>query len=158
AEGLRMQPDSAQARLRFKEAVHDLELLRQTGPEDTTFYLALGNASLLADDVPGAILAYRKGLQLSPRDPVLQENLAYARSLVPHAEKPAVMQFPPSSWPRWLPRVTSPYVLVTIAIFYCLGLGLFSYGWQQHSRWLLFLAPAIVLCAFIAIAMMWYGA
>jgi cytochrome c-type biogenesis protein CcmH/NrfG len=46
------------------------------------FFLQLGNARLLTDDLAGAILAYHQGLTLAPTDRDLQAALDHARTQV----------------------------------------------------------------------------
>lgn len=91
-------------------------------------YHDMGNAYLLAGDVPYAIFAYRKGLQLAPADSDLRANLEYARAQV---------LYPPSGrgqpeddpFPDWLPPLSrAVWVLLTIAFY--------AAAWVFLTRWL----------------------
>ena len=73
-------PDDAQHC--FACSAQFYERLRQAGADNPALYRNLGNAYLLADDLPAAILAYRRGLRLDPNDTQLQQGLAFARQQV----------------------------------------------------------------------------
>lgn len=52
------------------------------GQRTSAVYANAGNAAFLLDDLPGAILAYRRALLADPRDPVATAGLAAARNAV----------------------------------------------------------------------------
>jgi hypothetical protein len=67
--------------------------------------LNLGNAGFLADDVPRAIWAFRRGLALAPQHRRLREHLDYARAQVAlPGQQSGQPELDP--WPMWLPRWT----------------------------------------------------
>src|SRR5438270_11427960 len=53
-----------QARPLFRQAAHGYEALRRRGTQNTDLFRNEGHASLLAGDLPQAILSYRRGLRL----------------------------------------------------------------------------------------------
>ncbi|MBX3379037.1 MAG: hypothetical protein KF805_02995 [Phycisphaeraceae bacterium] len=55
------------------------EVARMGGIRNAKLETNIANASLLAGDVPGAILAYRRALQINPTDSAIQSGLAAAR-------------------------------------------------------------------------------
>jgi tetratricopeptide (TPR) repeat protein len=89
--GLDSAGSPEQARGHFRRAEHLCARLADEGVSTPTLYRNLGNAALLAGDIPQAILAYRRGLAIAPGDRVLHANLSYARSQVdsrPDAKRP----------------------------------------------------------------------
>src|SRR5216684_914744 len=62
----------------FQLAADYYEELRRRGVRNPALFMNLGNAYLLADDIPEAILTYRRGLQLDPNNLEMRANLAYA--------------------------------------------------------------------------------
>jgi tetratricopeptide (TPR) repeat protein len=54
-----------------------------TGVENAALYTNLGNAALQAEDLGGAILAYRRALRLEPDHGRARQNLDHARSRLP---------------------------------------------------------------------------
>jgi hypothetical protein len=86
AEGLRLRERNDRGVRSFRAAAGALEELRHRGISNALLYRDLGNAHLLAGDLPRAILAYRQGLRLHPSDRILREALAGAREQVVFAE------------------------------------------------------------------------
>src|SRR5262245_35444120 len=82
AEGLAQREQGGRGAAAFRESAARLEALRRRGVVNATLQRDLGNAYLLAGDLPRAILAYRQGLRLSPGDRGLRECLAFAREQV----------------------------------------------------------------------------
>jgi hypothetical protein len=111
----------------FRDAADNYDDLRRRGIRNPELFRNLGNAYLLADDLPQAILAYRRGLRLAPNDWGLRANLAYAREQVAY---PAgdFGRPPPDFLPPWMPRIGSAP---------CLALAVLSYlaGCVALTRW-----------------------
>src|SRR5260370_26400332 len=70
------------AQAHFRAAADLFEELHRRGAANAALYRNLGNACVLADDLPRAILAYRRGVRLAPGDADLTAGLAEARSRV----------------------------------------------------------------------------
>ncbi len=68
------------ARRLFRSAAQRLERIVTSGVVNGRLEFNLGNCYLQAGDVGKAILHYRRALRLIPRDPLLANNLAEARS------------------------------------------------------------------------------
>ena len=115
----------AEARRFFGAAADDLHELHRHGYRSAGLYLHLGNAALLADQVPHAIWAYHQGLRLDPGHQGVREHLAYARGRV--RTTPTA---PPSRWPFHL----SAGVLFLIAALAYIFAWLFAVGWLQSRR------------------------
>lgn len=67
----------------FQRAEHLFADVAKAGARSPELYTDLGNASLLAEDLGAAVLAYRRALLLDPDHPSALQNLAHARSLLP---------------------------------------------------------------------------
>ncbi len=127
AEGVARREAPDQARPFFRAAAEHYEELRRRGCHNATLYRNQGNAYLLADDLPRAVLAYRRGLEASPGDWSLHQNLEFARSQVNPA--PGGFGRPPAGeLPPWLPR-PSPTAWLAVAFV------LFSAGTVLLTRW-----------------------
>ncbi len=72
--------EPVQARQLFRSAAQRFESIISSGVTNGHLEYNLGNCHLQAGDVGRAILHYRRAQRLSPRDKMLAENLAEARS------------------------------------------------------------------------------
>jgi hypothetical protein len=109
----------------------------------------LGNAYLLAGDIPEAILTYRRGLQLNPNNLEMRANLSYARDQVVYASPDSFARPPESLWPPWLPRWTPGMSLGATLLFYVMAWIGLAHRWafRPESRpWLPGIGAAGVLC------------
>lgn len=118
-------PDKA--RHAFARAAALYEQLRQEGAANAELFTNQGNAYLLADDLPRAILAYRRGLRLQPNDLTLQRNLAHAREEVKYAPPGTLGRPPIDHRPPWLPRLPEWSVWLVF--------GLYAAGCFAGVRW-----------------------
>ncbi len=66
----------------FEAAAKSFETIAQNGVINPDLYYNIGNAYLKSRDLGHAILWYERARRLSPRDPDLNFNLAYANTLV----------------------------------------------------------------------------
>ncbi len=126
-QGVVVRTDQEQARPLFARAADLYEQLRRRGADNADLYRNLGRASLLADRLPEAVLAYRRGLRCAPQDRGLHVELEYARDQV-HYPSPDRRGRPDDEpWPSWLPRVGGGLFLAT-------GLGLYALAWCCAAR------------------------
>jgi hypothetical protein len=130
AEGVRQHQDAAKARPHFREAARSLDLLRQRGVRNTTLFRDLGNAWLLAGDLPRAILSYRRGLRLAPGDRALRASLEEARALIVFPSGSSLGWIPPERRPPWLPYLAPDWFLLAAAVLY-------GMAWFDLTRWLM---------------------
>ena len=141
AEGKEQKAASDKALPHFRAAAADFEELRRRGASNPTLYRNLGNAHLLADNLGPAILAYRRGLRLSPRDTVLRKGLEEARQRVSYAGgsfgKPAPMR---------LSLIRADWLFIGAALCYALG-------WLLLTRWFM-LRTSLLLASGVAALMM----
>jgi hypothetical protein len=111
-DGLRHLDNTAVARPLFRRAADGYGQAHRLGAANPGLFRNQGNAALLADDLAGAILAYRQGLRLDPDDPALKAGLAEARARVGFPDTPdwtkvgrpvAVPAWADwlASWPAW---------------------------------------------------------
>jgi hypothetical protein len=110
-EGLRHRQAGERSREQFRTAVAAYEELHRRGANNALLYRNLGNARMLAGDLPGAILAYRLGLRLAPGDRVLRRNLTAARERVAFRDGSVLGRPPdddrlPVAGPGWLFALT----------------------------------------------------
>jgi hypothetical protein len=94
----------ADARQEFRRAARLYDQLRQSGVRNVALARSMGNAALLADEFPLAILAFREGLRLAPNDPGLRAGLGYARREVAAPGETGLGRPPTEHRPPWLPR------------------------------------------------------
>ncbi|MGE3805493.1 MAG: hypothetical protein AB7K24_12530 [Gemmataceae bacterium] len=135
----------------FKKAAQLYTDLETRGSRNADLYRNLGNARFLYGDLPGAILAYRLGLELDPGDPVLQENLNIAREQVAYPEAGVFARPPVEHWPPWLPRPSVTVLFMALFALYTLAL----YGWlrwriTQHDSLLGIAVTASLLAVAVA--------
>jgi hypothetical protein len=121
----------------FQKAAAACAELRQRGFQSPALCLDEGNACLLANDLPGAILAYRRGLQLAPNDRHLRFGLEYARAQVAYPTTGALGRQPIERWPPWLPRPTLMTGWFVLFCLYAAVCVLLARWWMTRRRSLL---------------------
>ncbi len=127
-EGVRLRQAADQARPHFRSAADCFEELRRRGVGDALLYRNLGNAYLLADDLPHAILSYRRGLRLAPNDLLLRQSLAEARERVGYPPSEGLGRPRNEARPPWLPYPRAEWLVIATAISYLLA-------WVCLTRW-----------------------
>src|SRR5262249_13594103 len=130
AEGNRLRSSPEKARKSFAKSASCYDQLRRRGIENVELLRNLGNAALVADELPAAILAYRRALGRAPHDSGAREGLASARSQVQSPGPDNRGRPQPDVWPPWLPRPPLALVLVAALILYACGCLLLT-------RWLM---------------------
>jgi hypothetical protein len=118
-KGVAERDNDLQARTDFRFSARMYAKLRQRGIDSVELHLNEGNARLLSGDLPGAIVAFHRGLRLDPDDVQLRQALAYARSRVefatpedraalsPREESLHWAKYPLRRWGIWLIAVLS---------------------------------------------------
>ena len=98
---------------KFSEAAAAYENLLQTSEQSPSLLFNYGNAEFKADHLGKAIAAYRKAKLLSPRDPELRANLAFARTQV------TGFTLRESQWQKWTGSLTlNEGALLTTVLFW----------------------------------------
>jgi tetratricopeptide (TPR) repeat protein len=133
AEGVRLRDNAGKARPLFHQAAGLMEQLLQSGINNPLLHRNLGNAYLLADDLPRAIRTYRQGLRIVPEDRDLISSLNEARELVVYPAgsslgRPGAAQL--DYRPPWFPRI-QPFWFMAGAVLLYLG------GWVAMTRWIM---------------------
>ncbi len=130
----------------FKITLDCYEELRRRGARNPDLYRDLGNASLLADDLPRAVLSYRRGLRQAPTDPDLQAGLTEARARVVYAGAGRFGRPPNDYRPPWLPRLRLEELFAGAAAFYVAGC-LCAMRWLMMRRGWALISGIIALLA-----------
>lgn len=155
AEGLRLRDRGERGTRAFRACAEALEELRRQGVDNPLLEQNLGNAYLLAGDLPRAILAYRRGLRLAPGDAALRARLALARERVVFAEGSSRGRIEEPAGENGLPYLSTT-TLYTLTIL-CYGLGLLSLtrAWMRRARaWVWSGALLLVLAAGLGLLLM----
>ncbi len=120
-DGVKLRAKGEHALDQFRTAAVCYEELRRRGIENAELEQNLGNAYYLADDLPRAILAYRRGLRRAPLDPTLRDCLSEAREQVVYPDntvfgRPALLATRP-----FLPGWLNNCLLAAAALLYAAG-------------------------------------
>jgi len=127
--GVGLRDDMDRARPHFRTAARYFEELRRRGANNPTLYRNLGNAQLLAGDLPAALVSYHRGLRLAPYDRDLRARLDAARGQVDYPpESPA--RLPGDDRPAWWPPLPPEYVFGIAVVLYLAA-------WVCVTRWLM---------------------
>lgn len=158
--GIRSRGNAANARAQFRQAaLHYANMRMKFGVNTVALHRNEGNARILAGDLPGAIIADRRGLALDADDPALNQGLQYARSQVPFASAEDRRRFSPPVEPfQWARRYFRQWGLAASGVFACVGwIGLTRWQMVRH-RWLAFVGGFALLTAVTGIAARWVEA
>jgi hypothetical protein len=141
--GLEQQSNPAQAREHFSWSAARYAELARRGFRNADVFRNLGNASLLADELPQAIIAYRRGLALAPNDWTMRQNLAHARAQVAYP-KGDLGHPPADTLPPWLPRLGSGPCLAASLLAYLAGCIALTRWYMLRNRRLFVLGVLLV--------------
>jgi hypothetical protein len=149
-EGTRLHDQPEEARRFFRQAADAYETLRRHGAANAALFRNRGNACLLADDLPGAILAYRRGLRCDPNDRVLRNSLEQARARVAYPASEALGRPSVDPLPPWLPRPSQTFLAGLALLLYVLGWLALTRWWMTRSgRWLSLTFAALGVAAVV---------
>jgi len=153
-EAVRLRDEPDKARPLFRRSADLFEDLRRRRVVNPALLRDQGNACLLADDLPGAIMAYRRGLRLAPNDRALQQLLAAAREQVNFAQPGTFARPPVEARPPWLPRLPLRGGLLLTCAVYSLGcLSLTRWLMLRRGPWLSLGLAAFALTTLLAAAL-----
>lgn len=134
-EGVHLRQARDQAQPHFRNAAGYFDELRQRGVGNAALYRNLGNAYLLAGDLPHAILSYRRGLRLTPNDLGLRDSLAEARLRVVYPVSGDLGRPRNDERPPWLPHLHSLWLIFAAVGCYLLGcVSLTRWRMIQYGR------------------------
>ncbi len=127
ALSLRSTPEKAIPH--FERTLHALKEIESEGAQNAKLYRAMGNVHFILDQLPEAILSYRRALEHDPTDFQSQTHLRLARERVIYSSKDNYGRPPQTSRPPWLPRFRIQWWMLVV-----LWLGYVS-GWILLTRW-----------------------
>jgi hypothetical protein len=133
AEGVRLRSSAEKARPHFRAAATYYEELRRRGANNPLLNRNLGNAYLLAGDLPRAVVNYHRGLRLAPADPALRESLARAREMVAYPREGNFGRPPDDARPSWLPALSPRWLFAGALGLYVLACGCLT-RWRMVRR------------------------
>jgi tetratricopeptide (TPR) repeat protein len=149
-QGIKASGTSQPARPFFARAAAAYAELVRRGANNPELYTNLGQAYMLAGDLPRALLAYRHGLRLDPNDRVLQERLEEARDHVQYTTPGAFGRPAVDNWPPWLPRLTLRWQLIFVLALYVVACATVTRWWMtRQGAYLGIAGPAFTLAAFL---------
>jgi hypothetical protein len=146
-EGLRRRLSGQRSRESFRAAVAAYEELHRRGANNGLLFGNLGNARMLAGDLPGAILAYRQGLRMAPRDRYLRQCLAEARSRVAFRDGSLLGRPAEDDPPRWLSLPGNGWLLLLAVLAYAAGCAAVTRWWMLRRKSMLLAGAALVILA-----------
>ncbi len=134
AAGEGERASDVQARPHFRRAAASYEELLRRGVRNPLLLRNLGNAHFLAGDIPRAVLAYRRGLQLRPDDPDLLAALMTVRERV-YLPPGSTLGRPPEDDPLpGLPLFPPSWLVGLAALMYLLSCLVLTRWWMTRSR------------------------
>lgn len=145
-QGKNRMEDRSQAAPLFRQAAEKYAELERRGIRHPCLFRNLGDASFLADRLPEAILAYRRGLEFDPGDVSLRERLELARAQVFDAD---VGRRAPEtdSWPAVLPWPGFPALLATVVLAWTAGCVALAAAHRFRSKRLVGVAAVLIALA-----------
>jgi tetratricopeptide (TPR) repeat protein len=132
----------------FAQAIDSYERLLQQGVASAALYHNLGNAYYRSGDLPRAVLQYKRGLRLAPKDEQLQQNLRLARQQLPgnivNIQQSGVVSFWLSLQESLSARAWS--IIGILGLWLAgTGLGFWQFGRRRFHRKLGFVLGLILL-------------
>jgi hypothetical protein len=124
-----------------------------SGSASNARFYNMGNAHFLANQLPEAIFAYRRGLRLDPNDQDMRDNLDYVRARVsyPFGDRGRPEE---DTWPSWLYRPSTFVVLFVTMALYAMACALVTL-WLMTRRRAHLVRASILLLLGIACGFFW---
>jgi hypothetical protein len=145
-EGRKLRSEGENGTKEFQAAVRDYEELRARGVANAALYRNLGHAYVLADDLPHAILAFRRGLRMAPYDAGLHQSLDKARALVVYKEEEPLGRPMPERRLPWLPPYPVEGLIVVVFVLFS-GFCISVTRWWMMRRGRMLAVAAVCLLA-----------
>jgi hypothetical protein len=144
-EGVRHRDQPALARRKFQVASNGFHELYRRGARNPKLFCNLGNAYLLADDLPHAIQAYQRGLRLAPGSRELAIGLRAARSHVVYPTGSELGRLPADAQVPYLSLAVGEWLFAGAVLFY-------SAACISFTRWLMTRRRALIAAGGVALA------
>jgi hypothetical protein len=157
-QGIAAEQDSIAARQAFAQAARRYQQLVDGGQRQAELLRQLGDAYLLADDLPRALFAYRLGLREAPHVQAFWDHLELARDRVPYPNGDERHRPPPSDWPTWLPRPSPGLLLASAATLHALAWTALALWWLRRQTSTLVWAGLFLAVALGVLGWWGYGA
>lgn len=156
---LEQRPDEARQQIAAAAAMIE-RVIQTEHVKNPKLYHALGNVYMLTDQLGYAILAYRRGLQLDPTDPILNDSLEHARSLVPVETSSASTSRYWNYALFWRPMVSRRTLWIAFLVSMNLGFVCWSFALLKHPRRrIMFVGVTLLLISVLPLGMLsseWY--
>ena len=121
----------------FSKAIQHYEAILESGKYSSDLHYNLGNAYYQNGQLPQAILAYERALQLEPYHEECLQNISMARLEVTEEIAPAPIFFLQSWWQNWLYGLSiSAWFGLAITLFWlsAAGLVVWQLGQERNLR------------------------
>ncbi len=117
---------------KYQQAIESWKEILDNGQVSAALYFNLGNAEYKLNRIGPSIYYYEKALQLSPNDPDIKNNLAFAEN----ARIDAIEPLPQSVFNKWYHNVADVFTFngwAVLAVVFCfLFAGLFLWYYFSH--------------------------
>ena len=142
----------AYQRGRFDSAAVGFTRLAQGGIDDARVWYNLGNAHFKSGHIGAALVSYRRGLRLAPRDADLRANYGYVKLFAADKIDPVGVFFLERWWERLVDRISLAEAQLLAALSFWLAVLL--------TAWRLWPGPArrVALSLVVAAWILWLGA
>lgn len=147
----------------FPEAITQYKAILKTGKHSAAIYYNLGNAYYKSNEIGPSIYYFEKGLQLSPKDEDIVNNLAYAKNMTIDAIEP----LPKTQLSKFVNGITKTFTynqwawIAVIFGFLCvISFLLYQFSYQTLTKRIYFLISSIAflfIIGTVAIAYQQYG-
>jgi tetratricopeptide (TPR) repeat protein len=151
------EQDSTAARQAFAQAARRYQQLVDKSQHQPELLRQLGDAYLLAEDLPHAIFAYRRALKQAPHLQAAWDHLELARDRVPYPNGDERHRPAASEWPSWLPRPSSSLLLLSAAALHALAWMALSFWWMRRQTSTLVWAGLLLAAALAVLGWWGYG-
>lgn len=148
---------------KYQQAINAWMKILEHGEHSAELYFNLGNAQYKLNHIGPSVYYYEKALQLSPNDPDIKNNLAFAQN----ARIDAIEPLPQTVFSKWYNNVSSVFTFegwAILAVVFSVLFGalfLFYYfAFSERRKRILFVGSMIagmVLIASLTMAFVTYG-
>jgi tetratricopeptide (TPR) repeat protein len=152
AQGLFNQAAQNYKNEAYNKAIEQWNTILDNGQHSAALYYNMGNAHYKLNQVGPSIYYYEKAIALTPNDPQIKTNLAFAQN----AKIDAVTPLPKTFFSRWYTLVVGQFTFDQWALLAVLFSVLFSilflryyFASAEHKKRLFFTTAIICGCLFV---------